>query len=292
MTNVRDRTRRWHSVVLAIGVLVGVVACSSDEPAAPTTTPLATIPSDSTVHALSTEQTTSAATETETGGGIGSEGTESVAGTAPPVSRSTGETWVSSESPAPSSETTSSESPTGSREESTSSSATPPKSASTPIGSGSTSKTGGATSPKQSGSGELSAEEKADRAEIEKVWDRYWRILEKLTTYPEEDRKRIFSEVMVDPALAASIQKATEYDSEKLAVYGQVKHETRWGPAIDGSDDAVMADCQNQSSYGLADLKNKKLLTHGPTRANVQGTFARTASGWKVAAYVIVESKC
>lgn len=88
---------------------------------------------------------------------------------------------------------------------------------------------------------------------------------------------------MVNPALKELIASAAVNDKNHWAGYGTVTHDIHWGPPVAGGDDAVMADCQNQSKFGIYDTAKNIVLTYGHTRVNVQATFSKTASGWRVA---------
>lgn len=99
---------------------------------------------------------------------------------------------------------------------------------------------------------------------------------------PAAQRPGAFGAAMVNPALKELLDSAAVNDKHQWAGYGTVTHNISWGPPVAGEDSAVMADCQDESKYGVYDTTNDTPLTHGGDRVNVQATFKKTESGWKV----------
>lgn len=107
---------------------------------------------------------------------------------------------------------------------------------------------------------------------------------------PKAKRAQTYGTVTVDPELSNLLALANTYDAKKVANYGQVMHRISWGPAVGGKDLAVMGDCEDQTKSGVYEVATTTIITSGPSRANEQITFARTRSGWKVAAVLSLKA--
>ncbi|MGI8414951.1 MAG: hypothetical protein ACR2P2_01835 [Nakamurella sp.] len=115
------------------------------------------------------------------------------------------------------------------------------------------------------------------------MWLRYWQIAYTMQKIPAAQRPAAFGAAMVNPALRELLASAAVNDKNHWNGYGTVTHDIHWGPPVDGENSAVMADCQDQSKFGVFDTTNNTILSYGPSRVNVQATFEKTKAGWKLA---------
>lgn len=93
-----------------------------------------------------------------------------------------------------------------------------------------------------------------------------------------------YSAVSVNPQLGMLVKIAAQNDQYHIDAYGSVVHRLSWGPQVAGKNVATMADCQDQTKFGLYNTRNSTVLTEGPAHENLQITFQRIGLNWKVAA--------
>lgn len=147
------------------------------------------------------------------------------------------------------------------------------------------------TEPPTSAPSSISPEEAADRAAVEAQWIRFWEVYQAIVRTPPEDR-RDQAESVATPELAEKmVAGAEKASSESKDNFGQVIHHVFWQFEIAGEDDAVIADCLDQSNAGILDTSSGATLTTGPQRNNVRGEMHRGSDGiWRVDAVVLVTS--
>lgn len=134
--------------------------------------------------------------------------------------------------------------------------------------------------------GPISAQEAADRKAVEKAWVKYWGVFTNMMKVPPDQRREVYGRVAVDPQLANMIKDAAYGDKEKLGNYGSVTHHFSWPVSIAVTGKPVLADCMDQSKFGILDIAKGIPLTHGGKRVNLQATFTQTGGAWKLVGYI------
>jgi hypothetical protein len=117
------------------------------------------------------------------------------------------------------------------------------------------------------------AQEDADRAEIEAQWRRFWDLYLNSVKTPADKRKAALSQVAVDPILSEVLNAATDFEQQGLDYYGNVTINPYWTRPVNGQPFAIMRDCQDQSKYGSYYVATGKKRSVGVERDSLQVGF-------------------
>ena len=156
---------------------------------------------------------------------------------------------------------------------STASSASSSVSEPSPLPSSSTSSSSLALSTATASPSGTDAAEAADRAAAEAQWIKSWDVYLEIARTPPEEREALAATVTVDPTKSRMLADAQEFDKQGLQTYGQLGHRISWPQPINGSDRAVIDDCQDASQSGSLGLPP---ATKSPSESPV--TTIRAAS--------------
>lgn len=163
---------------------------------------------------------------------------------------------------------------------------------SSPFTSGSTESSAEDTStPSDDG---LSEQEQVDRASVEAQWIKSWDIYRTLQRLPEDERQAAAATVAVDPALSLMLDDAKSVSEKGWDTYGTIGHRISWPKPIDGSNQAVISDCQDGSQAGSLDIATGAKKTVGVERALFQGAMRRGDDGvWRLErSYFLKDEQC
>jgi hypothetical protein len=136
--------------------------------------------------------------------------------------------------------------------------------------------------------------ESADRAAVEAQWIKSWDVYLEIARTPPEEREELASTVTVDPTKSKMLADALEFDRQGLETYGQLGHRISWPQPINGSDWAVIDDCQDRSASGAMETATGTKKTVGVARDHYQGGLTRGEDGiWRVAnVYYLRDEPC
>lgn len=142
---------------------------------------------------------------------------------------------------------------------------------------------GFSSSPVTEVNGGLSAQETADRADIEAQWTKLWEIYAALPHTPMDQRAALVATVAVDPTLTNLLTDADTLNAKGWDTYGQIAHRITWPEAVDSKSSAVIADCQDSSQSGSYETSSGNKQTVGVPRDHLQGALSRGDDGvWRV----------
>ena len=143
-------------------------------------------------------------------------------------------------------------------------------------------------------SGTVSAAEADDRAAAEAQWTKYWEVYAALPHTPEDQWDALLTPVAVESMSNAAKDDARSIRDEGNDTYGTVGHRFTWTKPVDGSDTAVLQDCNDGSQAGAYETATGNKITVGVPRQNTMGTLVRGPDGiWRVsAAYIVKDTPC
>ncbi len=121
---------------------------------------------------------------------------------------------------------------------------------------------------------------------------KFWSSLTPVSRMPAAQRRDVLAELAVDPALKSLLAGMAEADAKKQVLYGEnvPRPTARVNP---DATTALVDDCQDSSSAGVADKQTDKRLTVGIPRNRVSVTMKKQPGGlWKVAYIDYANSPC
>jgi hypothetical protein len=140
----------------------------------------------------------------------------------------------------------------------------------------------------------LSEQERADRAAVEAQWIKSWNVYRTLSRLPEGERQGAAAAVAVDPALTLMLQDAQSVSEKGWDTYGTIGHRISWPKPIDGTNEALINDCQDGSLAGSLESATGTKKTVGVERALFQGAMRKGDDGvWRlVQSYFLKDEQC
>jgi hypothetical protein len=157
--------------------------------------------------------------------------------------------------------------------------------------------------PPASTSLDPAAQEAADRAAIEAQWAEFWIVVLGAVRLPDDQREPALAQVAVDPLKSKILAEVRDSAAQGLDRYGSMTQHPYWEQRIDGSNTAVMGDCQDASQSGVINTSTGKQETvgvEGPRSPgpildnNTRIVFERGNDGvWRVHdIYYLVDKSC
>ncbi|AZI57747.1 hypothetical protein EH165_05880 [Nakamurella antarctica] len=128
----------------------------------------------------------------------------------------------------------------------------------------------------------LSAEELADRTEIERVWREFWVLYARINRVEPLDRAALLGMLVMDPALTAILAEATDFDARGLDSYGTVELHPYWEYPVAGFATAQISDCRDASQFGSLYASSGEKRSVGVAASNTVGAFARLDGVWRL----------
>jgi hypothetical protein len=111
---------------------------------------------------------------------------------------------------------------------------------------------------------------------------RFWSSLTAVSRMPAAQRRAALEPYTVDPELKSLVAGMAKIDAKRQVFYGaDLPRATAASISPDGLT-AVIDDCQNSSTSGLAARSTGQRLTVGVARNHVVATLKKSAGVWKV----------
>jgi hypothetical protein len=111
---------------------------------------------------------------------------------------------------------------------------------------------------------------------------------------PDDQREPALAKVAVDPLKSKILAEVRDSAAQGLDRYGSMTQHPYWEQRIDGSNTAVMGDCQDASQSGVINTSTGKQETVGVADNNTRIVFERGNDGvWRVHdIYYLVDKSC
>jgi hypothetical protein len=127
------------------------------------------------------------------------------------------------------------------------------------------------------------ARETQDRGAVEAAWSKFWSVYTTLHTIPAAQLDAAVASVSIDPTSKGMLAEYATSLTQQLTDYGYVVTHPYWQQSINGSNTAVMGDCQDQSHFGSISTVTNDKRTVGVAHDNMKGTLEKGADGvWRV----------
>lgn len=126
------------------------------------------------------------------------------------------------------------------------------------------------------------AKESQDRQAAELVWRKFDALSITIAALPADQVEAAINAVAVDPQLTRLREADAHYRTVHQAGYGLDISYLSWPQPINGSNTAIVSDCQDGSQAGFLDTTTGNKLTVGTPNTPVRGTLQRTPNGWRV----------
>ena len=140
----------------------------------------------------------------------------------------------------------------------------------------------------------ISASEEADRAAAEAQYTKFWQVYLALPHTPEDQWAAILEPVAVEPMFSNAQTDARSVINAGWDTYGEFGHRYSWPQPINGSDTALLTDCEDGSQTGALETATSNKKTVGTERSHKQGSLVRGADGiWRVqGSFFIKDTHC
>lgn len=124
--------------------------------------------------------------------------------------------------------------------------------------------------------------ERLDRQNAEDIWRQFNALLHTLQSVPPDQVDTAIAAVAVDPIAGSLKAEDAQFRAQNKAGFGGVISSITWPQAINGTDTAVLMDCQDGSQAGIVDATTGRRLVVGAKNTSFRGTLVRTPAGWRV----------
>jgi hypothetical protein len=130
---------------------------------------------------------------------------------------------------------------------------------------------------------DATAPETQDRAAVEAAWSKFWSVYTTLHTLPAAQLDAAVASVSIDPTSKGMLAEYATSLTQQLTDYGYIVTHPYWQQSINGSNTAVIGDCQDQSHFGSISTVTNDKRTVGVAHDNMKGTLEKGADGvWRV----------